>query len=498
VGTRTSGATQNRFDVAIIGGGASGLITAVQLLRIARKNPDSVLSVALIHETDILGRGPAYSTTCGEHLLNVPAKGMSAIAEDRSHFLRWLVRSGIDAVPETFAPRMMYGQYLEDTLNETQRGLSDNIRLSILREHAIDLKKLPGSGNSTASADWAIEFASGASITAGAVVVAVGNFAPEQHVVTSFMDLPCAGYHENPWSSGGMSQIKPNQDVLMIGTGLTMIDIVLQLRSDGHRGRLIGLSRHGLLPQVHFNDERMQDDQPTKYLPEELPVRLNELFHCVRQRIKAAEMRREGNWRFVINELRPHTSDIWRRLNLSDRKRFLRHVRQRWETHRHRMAPEIDTKVRALVRANRLSFTHGRIVDIEKANEQFVVSVKATGGKIEYHTVDHIVNCTGPQTDLRRVRHPLLVSMLSSGLLVADELGLSAKTDAPGVLIGRDETVPVSNLYALGAMRKGELWESLAIPEIREQAKELAQAVLQKLTDETRTGSTLVEAAVPG
>jgi uncharacterized NAD(P)/FAD-binding protein YdhS len=279
----------------------------------------------------------------------------------------------------------------------------------------------------------------------------------------------------------------------MIGSGLTMIDVALELRSLGHRGRLIGLSRHGGRPQVHFNDERLQDDNSSKYLPTELPQRLNELFHCVRQRIKAAEMEREGNWRLVINELRPLTHSIWRGLSGVDRKRFMRHVRQLWDIHRHRMAPEIDAKIQALIRAGRLSFVCGRIVNIEAEDEQFNVFVKERSGAVEKHTVQQIINCTGPQTDLRRVHNPLVNGMMSQGMMVPDELGLSPMVDAAGRLLGRDGRPVDANLFAVGPLRRSELWESIAVPELREQARELAQAILQSLDSQGRARAAVAQ-----
>lgn len=179
------------------------MLCAAQLLRTARKSPDSVLSIVMLNDAEQTGRGAAYCTTCADHLLNVPAKGMSGLAEDRSHFLRWLIRTGVDANPETFAPRMLYAKYLDDLLIESQRGLSDSLKLSVRRERVVNIGRQDGL--------LQIELFSGALIEASAIIVAVGNFAPSQHVFTSFVSLPCQGYHENPWDGSSFRKVKPTR-----------------------------------------------------------------------------------------------------------------------------------------------------------------------------------------------------------------------------------------------------------------------------------------------
>ncbi|HWY24061.1 MAG TPA: hypothetical protein VNX47_04035, partial [Nevskia sp.] len=59
-----------------------------------------------------------------------------------------------------------------------------------------------------------------------------------------------------------------------------------------------------------------------------------------------------------------------------------------------------------------------------------------------------------------------------------DALGLGLLTDAQGALLDRDGQASTW-LYTLGPARKGQLWETTAVPEIRVQAQALARRLLQ-------------------
>jgi uncharacterized NAD(P)/FAD-binding protein YdhS len=159
---------------------------------------------------------------------------------------------------------------------------------------------------------------------------------------------------------------------------------------------------------------------------------------------------------------------------------FLRHVRHLWEIHRHRMAHEISVKLERLKQSGQLNIVAGRVADLVDNGESFAVTIALRRGGEQRTRVQQIVNCIGPQSDLKRVRHKLVQSMLSKGLLNPDRLGLGADTTESAMLIGSDGK-PVANVYAIGPLRKSQLWECTAIPDIRGQAKHLAETVLRQL-----------------
>src|SRR6202012_134962 len=102
--------------IAIIGGGVSGALTAFHLVR-----QEVQARVILIEQRPDFGLGLAYSTPSLRHLLNVPAGKISALPDQPNHFLNWL-RKNYDpaATAKTFAPRAVFGRYIQSLLRSTR------------------------------------------------------------------------------------------------------------------------------------------------------------------------------------------------------------------------------------------------------------------------------------------------------------------------------------------------------------------------------------------
>jgi uncharacterized NAD(P)/FAD-binding protein YdhS len=464
-------------DIAIIGGGCSGAMTAVNLVDQHRRSRSPVpLSLCLIDDAEQVARGIAYGTTFREHLLNVSASGMSAFARDPGHFAEWLLPRLPESVPQTFAPRMVFGDYLTELLEEAKScGDSDNISLTVMRQRAAAIELVGDKAR--------IKLSSGQTLLASYVVLALGNFASVNSQFGAKLDQTArARFHENPWDAGIAQAVLPDDDVVLIGTGLTMIDVVLMLKSNGHRGHIHAISRHGYLPQPHFDLQRLAKEKPTSYLPSPLPDRLTDIFSVLRRSVKAAEAEAPGNWRCVMTELRAVTAQVWRRLSLVDRSRFLRHIRQLWEVHRHRMAPEIAEQVKNWRDTGVLTVCAERVVELSGTAGGIAVVSRPRGQSTTRRTVvQHVIECTGPKTDFRTIGDPLIVQMRSSGLLHPDELGLGARIGDDGALVNCDG-VASTILYAMTSLRKGTLWETTAVPEIRQQANDLSELLLRQIS----------------
>jgi uncharacterized NAD(P)/FAD-binding protein YdhS len=418
------------FDVAIIGAGASGTLTAVQFARLAGSSARG----ALIDAGARAARGLAYGTPYGAHLLNVPAARMSALPDDPEHFLRWLRARDASAQPGTFAPRALYGDYLASLL----AAEDTYTRVARVGGTAIGL---------TRDGVWTIHLHDGRTITARAVVLALGNLPPSDPLHLD--GEPPAEYVRDPWAPGAAIGLSHDAPVLLIGSGLTAIDVAVALRHEGHRGPITMLSRHGRLPQPHAP----VTPRPLSALPSDFSSPRGAL-HWVRAQIAAGE-----EWRAVIDSLRPHTVAIWRGWTLEQRATFLRHLKNLWDVHRHRAAPEVLGEVSAeVVRGRVLAMREGMVVETSART----------------FNVARVINCTGPACDYARLDLPLVVQMRRAGWLVPDPLRLGIETADDGRLIGADGA-PVDNLYTLGPLRRPALWESTAIPEIRQQAMELAK-----------------------
>jgi uncharacterized NAD(P)/FAD-binding protein YdhS len=453
---------ERRWDVLVVGGGASGTLLAVQLLRHA----SGPLRVALLERSGRPGPGLAYSTSSLAHLLNVPAGRMSAWPEDPEHFLRWMRR----LVPETtacdFVPRLRYGQYLRAVLRTAQRHAEPGVVLELLKGEAVGLSPLEDG--------LQVELADGSRLDARRVVLAVGNAQPAELAVRDGGLFASPRYVRSPWSPGALEGIAPQDSVLLVGTGLTMVDTVLSLAERHHEGRIHALSRHGLLPHVHRSGAGGGAPPTARHTT---PPRARSLLRALRH---AAEAEPE-EWRRVLDGLRPVTATLWRELPPVERRRFLRHLRAFWDVHRHRMAPAVGDTVRQLQRAGVLRVLAGRVRGFELLDESWLEArLRPRGGTADMTLrVQHVINCTGPDGAPGRA-HPLLGALLDAGLARLDVLGLGLATDAGGALLdarGRAQ----EGLCTLGPSRRGELWESTAVPEIRAQAQALARRLLAGL-----------------
>lgn len=463
---------EERWDVLVVGGGASGTLVAAQLLR----NAVGPLRVALLERTERVGPGLAYSTSSDSHLLNVPAGRMSAFPEDPEHFLRWIRRIEPATAPGDFVQRRRYGQYLEAVLREVREGAAPGVRLELLQGEVLSISQ----GGDSAR----VVLARGPVLEARTVVLAVGNALPADLPVADGGLYASPRYVRSPWTEGALRRVQPHHSVLLIGTGLTMVDTVLSLAERNHEGRIHAISRHGLLPQVH----RPGVVAGPPVAPAE-PRSVRSILSTLRHQVRHAE--EGGDWRAVVDSMRPLTASLWRGLPESERRRFLRHLRSFWEVHRHRMAPAVNDILQQLQRSGVLRIHAARVRNFQLADEGWVLArVRPRGFSREAtFRVQHVINCTGPDASIGR-GHPLLRGLLESGLVRADALGLGLATDAEGALLDAQGRVS-RQLFTLGPLRRGDLWESTAIPEIRTQALSLSRRLLEQLASRSDTPVTV-------
>lgn len=452
--------------VAIIGGGVSGSLIAVQLMRSATEQ----LDIHLIERSGVYGRGVAYGTGNYSALLNVPAAKMSAFPDDPKHFLRWLQASdfrgeqGQAATETSFVPRTIYGNYMSEVLCTAEHEAKRRVRLIRHNDTASNI--------SVSSEEALVLLKSGERIRASKVVFAFGNFLPRD---LPFMDSAVSSsprYIKNPWLPRAAAPISPDDTVLIVGTGLTMIDFVLGLHAQGHTGKIYAVSKHGLLPQVHRFSPSMLP-APTV---EDLPNAARELMNYIRHQIAVAQM----DWRVVLDSLRAITPALWQRLPTAEKRRLLRHVQPYWEVHRHRIPPQAAAIIDAIRESGQLVMSDGRFKAIELHGQGIRAAFNTREHGAFLLDVDWVINCTGSNTNFRTVNNPLVSQLFRQGLARPDcfEVGLDAERD--GAL--RDANGRVSTLlFTIGPTLKGILWETTAVPEIRQQAVALANILLNPI-----------------
>ncbi|WP_158806875.1 FAD/NAD(P)-binding protein [Beijerinckia sp. L45] len=438
--------------IAVVGAGFSGLLVALHLLR---HNP--AVTVVLIERAGAFARGLAYATSEPRHLLNVRASNMSAFPDDPDHFLRWLSLHGpADAKPQAFVPRHLFGTYLQTLLAATLATEDGAGRLRIVPDDAIALVDQPGC--------LGVRLAMGRVIDVDHVVLATGNLPPRDLPGLDAAVLASPAYIRDPWGADALATIGADDDVLLIGTGLTAVDVFVGLDRRGHKGHVVALSRRGLRPRAHAESGPAA---PSRDIPTR--PRLSDLLAFVRR--AAAE---ESDWRAGADCLRPHIQRLWREASADERGRFLRHLRPWWDVHRHRIAPPVAAAVTAAESTGRLAFKAGKLVAARLDAETIHVMWRARGCRDPQATqVRHIVNCTGPTGDILRATAPLLADLVARGLARADAHGLGVEVDAACRLVNA-EGRPSPTLSAIGPMSRGAFWEITAVPDIRIQARDVA------------------------
>ena len=463
----TSAATGTDLrTILIVGAGFSGAITAVQLLRYAR-HP---LRVVLVNESGRMARGLAYGTRSEAHVLNVPAGNMSALADMPDDFLRYCRWSDPRVQPESFVPRRLYGAYLEALLSaaEAHGGESAGLQRVVGRVAAI---APPGPGGLTPAQ---VSLADGQVLRADAVVLAFGHFPPLEPAGGMLTGLSPRHYLPDPWHPGALDAVAAGDDVLLIGAGLTAVDVALALQRQGHVGRLSSISRRGLGPQSHRRSGAAPSSVDGAKLVRGMGSTVRMAVRLLR-RVTAERLARGEDWRDVVGALRAHTPAIWQSWGLVDKARFLRHVRPHWDVLRHRCAPDAHDAFTALQQQGRLELLAARLRAVQPVADGLLVQLLPRGGAtLHQRRVQVVINCTGPSADLRRSGSALIDSLMQQGLLAPDALGQGLAVDANYRVIDSLQQASAW-LHYIGPLLKARDWEATAVPELRQHARALAQ-----------------------
>jgi uncharacterized NAD(P)/FAD-binding protein YdhS len=460
--------------IAIVGGGFTGTMTLANLLRLG-DGLESPLHIALIDRQPAIGDGAAYLSNDARHLLNVPASQMSAWPDRPEDFFAFARELGISVSPGDFLPRRIYGQYVRRTLLELAEKAGDLLSVEILKDEVTRLR--PGESSS-----WNVETASGRSIRADLAVLTVGHRPPNDPFGRQWAG-PRNRFVADPWAALVLSQIGPDEPVLLLGSGLTAVDAMLTLDRKDRTAPITVVSRRGLMPLPHLLQPKPPADLSAllnDWLDPARPLTIRKLLSSIRNYVGTAE--EEGiDWRQVIDGLRPAISRLWGRLDSTQRWRFLKHVRPFWEIHRHRMAPEVLDTIKDLHRRKLLEIIAGGAVRAVADADGVNVTLSCRGNSANRTMrVSWVINCTGPGAHNRHSTHPVIRSLLESGVLCHDEFDLGLLTDSQGRPIDASGKV-LSSLLVAGTLRKSTLWESTAVPELRHQAQMVARTAIAAL-----------------
>ena len=433
-----------QLDAAIVGGGFSGSAVAVHAARHA--TPGFSLT---LFEPDEPGRGAAYGTRHIEHVLNTRAQQMSLYSDDPDHFVRWLGHRG---GPRDFVSRRLYGEYV----GGAARSAFERPHFTHVRDRVVTVRPAEGGG-------FVVESASGRRFGARAVVLATGNSAPRDDFLPLEVRLH-PGYVGDPWrfdyrTVGG--------HVLVIGSGLTSLDVLVALNACGHRGAVHVLSRHGRFPEVHA------DVAPYDVVPALDSRGARSLLRSFRRHVTEAASR-GFDWRAVVDALRPEAEAVWRRVAPIEQRRFERHLRTAWERCRHRAPEQVEAVRRSYESSGRLVRHAGRLHAMSGGTATIALR---DGGTVELRP-DWIVNCVGLGPVRSMTENGLIADMLADGTISPDGSGLGLRVTRELAAVNADgQAVP--GLWIVGPPVRGARFEATAVPELRVMAEVAAADLLQ-------------------
>lgn len=456
--------------IGIIGGGFSGTMTAIQLI----KQAESPIKITLIDQQQFFLKGIAYNSYSDTHILNVPASKMSAFPDEPEHFLNWVLTQPafIDKNKEllgaAFLPRNLYGVYIEHLWKEMEQlALKKGISIAFFDAEVEDLE--------LTDEDVTILLNTNNKLTVNKVVIATGNQTPRNPTIKNKTFYSCTNYFKNPWQKNSIENITSNLPILIIGNGLTMVDTLLGLEEVGYKGVVFSLSPNGynMLPHRHNGIKYTQlVDEKDSY------TSLNDWTKAVFKHIRL--VRSYGlSAEPVIDSLRPFTQDIWKNLSDVERQQFMSRIRHLWGVARHRIPLNTHDKIQQLRIQRRLNIIAGRLLDINETDKGIEVQFyNKKSGNTEAIIVGRVINCTGPDSDITNFSSHFLKKCLEKGYIKQDnlKLGLRANTQTFQVLNSVLENQP--RMYAIGSLLRGELWETTAVNELRIQAKLVAGELL--------------------
>lgn len=454
--------------VIIIGGGASGMLVGVNLLR----NCKSALKIVAINSGESVG--VAYHPISENHLLNVMTGKMSVFPDEPDHFVRWLITDHsysdieIETLGKTYLPRKVYGEYLKAVWNEAIKSKQEVIDVEMINSRVIDISR-------NNDGQFTIKLREEKEVVANYVVLATGNAPPRNPSIRSLNFYQSLRYYHNPWKHSSVENLEADKDILIIGNGLTMVDTVLSIIERKHKGTIYSISPNGfgILQHRHngvpYNGMVREVDNVKD---------LHQLVSLFNKHVK--KIRRLGlSAEPLIDSLRPLTQSLWMSFTISEKKKFMTRLRHLWGVARHRLPIQVYDHIQKLKIEGKLKVMAGSIINFIEENDGVLVEFFEKKSKTSQTLrVDRVINCTGPEVDIQKMDDQLFKNLIDSGLITPDPLNIGLQADSKTLQIVDGHQKLVSRFFVLGGLLRGLLWESTAIPEIRSQAKHIADQII--------------------
>ena len=461
--------------LVVVGGGYTGALLAIDVMRASTRR----LDIVIVEPAADLGHGIAYGTADPAHRINVPADRMGLFKADPTGATRWFHAHGILPDPgsdaadgHSYVPRRAYGDFMASLLEETRARAGGRVGFEHRRAMASALARRNGC--------WRVTLTDGAQIEADMVALCFGHAVP---------GLPCRvgeavranrKFVLDPWARDALAAIEPGDSVLVVGTGLTMADMVASLRERGHRGPITAISRRGLLPRGHGafrNDIDILDE-------DEVPTTALGLLRLVRRRV-----RRDGaalGWHPIVDALRFKLPLVWSHLAPREKTRVMRRLLPFWEVHRFRIAPQIAAALDSAMAASALSIEKAGLTGLAEQDGRLVARLQPPAAAEVSRSFDAVVLCTGPEKDMRA--NPLVAALLAAGIARLDDLDLGLAVDPLSHVLDRDGQ-PWPDLLAFGPMTRGSFGEMTGAPDIAAHLERQAERLFGAVRPGERTSA---------
>lgn len=422
--------------------------------------------IVLLDRKGLFGRGVAYSTGDKSHLLNVPATGMSAFSEDPTDFVRWLKKAGKWEDDRLFYPRAFFGDYICEILSRTS--------VKKVQDEVVGLQSSPCN-------KILVQTSGGLEILADDVVLAMGNYFSRQY--SGAIEKDVCSFYQKFWEVSNLPVLSPEANVAILGSGLSAVDALISLKSLGLKSKVFLFSRHGFFSNSHSPGERKERFNIS--LSNSSPLELLRVFQSYRKFAKKSGF----DWRHLIDSIRPVANTIWGSWTSRQKTQFRRYLRRYWEVHRHRLPPEMDTFLKDLLRKNEIQVIAVKKLSLRSEQRGIVVQYQERGtGCEKVMNLDFVFDCTGFEKDLSKVQDSLLESLRKNFAVRFHESNEGLLFDGEGRVATRNGC----NIYCVGSLRRGQLFETSAVPELRDQVKRLAIEIANR-----HLGNSLMNKAGP-
>lgn len=445
----------------IIGGGFAGAVTAIKLAEFG-----CATKVTIVEPRAQIGRGIAYSTADLDHLVNGPARRFGLYPDDPDHLPRWLAahpdRRGWRGPANgdfggCFPPRILYGDYVQSEVAKV--GARHEV------DTAIDL-----------SDGGEVSLASGRRVPAARIVLATGLVRNESGFALADEARLGGRYIADPWKTDAYRSVGTTGDIAVIGSGLTMLDVVISLEKRGFGGRYFVFSRRGHL----VRSRREVEPWPVSGLSERLPRTAVALLREIRSELRAILLVGD-DWQRLVPALRPYVDALWAGADDVERRRFARHLRRYWDLAFHRAVPDSQAWLDRARSQGRLFSLRGSVQSLAAAVGGGIDMEWRPQGAAESEgrRFDHVVNAAGHDADWRRISNPLIRNLVTKGLVQPHPVGFGIAAD-PGTGKVIDAAGHLSrHLFAVGHPLRGAMWESSSIPEQIAGATRVARAIAE-------------------